>query len=812
MLAGAPRFVLDITKCFNAFPRQPIKKLLIHLGTPPCLAEAWIQCLARLQRASSFSGDISEGHFSTTGIPEGDAISVAAAIAACWLLASVLEEYGVQPALFVDNWSWSTEGAEFNGYALVELLSVVSALRLTIDWSKSFGWARDKLSLKWWRQIGSLHLPPHIPLRLLADAKDLGTAMRYRGPKVLGCAKDRVTEGVRRLKCLKFQPRPLANKAYIIQAAIWPTIFYGTEGHCLSAKNMMLLRTEAARALLGSHSHTNPFLALSLLSPGLQDPELYYMTSVIRCVQRALRNMPAVGAATLGCAHTSSGSPYRVFGPGSSLKALLCRNDWTLHPNGTLSGPGGTRISLHDTSCREVTTILRQAWSHKVRQAITTRNGLSEVGIPDVWTTSKLLATFGSADQRVLARHVTGAFQTAASRALWQQDASPACPWCGQDETKAHRFLHCPAFQEIRAQHPVAVDAMEHAVPHWTYCPFAVLPPAVDILTMVFATRPMPRVPLDEALLLRQEGRRELRFYTDGTCRHPTVPFARHAAWSVLLDCSTCDAQRAQAEAFWQATGTVPRCFQVRSCGLVPGKQTVARAEALAALQAIRLAYHAGPIPVHVVTDSAYVVRLLSSLQLGQDVLALGLPANADILGLFREVWFQGVTVSKVKSHEDVCSISDSATRWDALGNSCVDAQCRKALQMDMPVVHDMVNAAAQEHDEQKFQLKAVYHYLLSLNYATNARMNQTQELSPATAVDRWVPPPVIACWRGYGPGNLQKSRRIYRSHLWQFLRPVLGDRYLPGPCGDGHSRCVGERHLTRTLQVQLHLNFSAIL
>ena len=337
----------------------------------------------------------------------------------------------------------------------------------------------------------------------------------------------------------------------------------------------------------------------------------------------------------------------------------------------------------------------------------------------------------------VLTRHVTGAFQTAASRALWQQDASSACPWCGQDETKAHRFLHCPAFQEIRAQHPVAVDAMEYAFPHWTYCPFAVLPPAVDILTMVFATRPIPKVPLDEALLLRQEGRRELRFYTDGTCRHPTVPFARHAAWSVLLDCSTCDAQRAQAEAFWQATGTVPPCFQVRSCGLVPGKQTVARAEALAALQAVRLAYHAGPIPVHVVTDSAYVVRLLSSLQLGQDVLALGLSANADILGLFREVWFQGVTVSKVKSHQDVCSISDSATRWDALGNSCVDEQCRKALQMDAPVVHDMVNAAAQEHDEQKFQLKAVYHYLLSLNYATNARMNQTQELSPATAVDR---------------------------------------------------------------------------
>ena len=231
-------FVLDIIKCFNALPRQPIQQLLTHLGCPPALATSWTRSLGELRRASSFCGDVSEGRHSTTGAPEGDAISVAACLAVGWLLSQALETFGVIPSLFVDNWSWSTASAELNGYALQELLSVTAALRLSVDWSKSFAWARDKGSAEWWTDVGTHFLPPGVPLRMLSSAKDLGTAMRYRGAKVLGCAKQRLAEGLRRLQVLKFQPRPLQNKAYLIQASVWPATFYGTEAHCLSLKHI----------------------------------------------------------------------------------------------------------------------------------------------------------------------------------------------------------------------------------------------------------------------------------------------------------------------------------------------------------------------------------------------------------------------------------------------------------------------------------------------------------------------------------------------------------------------------------------------
>ena len=633
-------FVLDIIKCFNALPRQPMLKLLTHLGCPMVYARSWIFSLSRMLRSSSFGGDVSQGHPSTTGAIEGDAMSVAACISFCWLLSTALSDFGVDPALFVDNWAWSSPRHEFHGHALLQLLELCRALKLSIDWNKSFAWSRDKLGLHWWRTVGQHFLPPGISLRVLPEAKDLGAAMRYRGGKILGCIKLRLAEGVRRLMALKHQPRPLQNKAKLIQTSVWPAVFFGTEAHCLGLKHIATLRTAATRALVGTHSHTNPYLALSVLAPGLQDPELFYLTSTLRYLQRALRAMPAVGQAVLQTAVQASGSPYRVTGPGSALRALLHRNGWTLHPQGTLSAPGNVRLSLFTSSSKDLSEALRMAWSHKVQAAICSRNGLARAPLPDPFTTVRLLCEYGPADQKTLALHITGAFQTAASKALWSPGTSPACPWCGKDETKHHRFLQCPAFHNIRMQHPEAIEALTSVSPHWIYAPFADLPEEVGILSLVFASRAPPSVPVQEAALLQAEALPRLHFFTDGSCANPSIPYARHAAWSVVLDCAVSAPDRALAHQYWQQTGQVPPSFQVRSCGLVPGRQTIARAEMWAALQAVRLAFHAGAPPTRIATDSSYVVKVLSRLQVGLPLSHVDFPSNSDIIS---QCGFQGL-------------------------------------------------------------------------------------------------------------------------------------------------------------------------
>ena len=170
----------------------------------------------------------------------------------------------------------------------------------------------------------------------------------------------------------------------------------------------------------------------------------------------------------------------------------------------------------------------------------------------------------------------------------------------------------------------------------------------------------------------------------------------------------------------------------------MPGAQTIARAEALAALQALRLAFHAGCLPVQIVTDSAYIVRILTA-KAGLSLSSVDFPANADILGLFREVWFRDVSVVKVKSHVCPHSIADTATRSNALGNASADQACKQALGRDLSLVHELVQDVAQTQDEQRVQLEAVYRYLLSLNRATGARLTQPQNADPTTAAILWI-------------------------------------------------------------------------
>ena len=736
--------VLDIIKCFNGLPRPPLQAILCHLGCPPALAQCWVSALNRVQRCASFNGSLSLPRGSTTGAPEGDPMSMAGIIAFCWVLHQMLTTFDVTPALYVDNFAWLCDVPEFNAIALQETLAFTDSLRLKVDWTKTFAWGRDVDSQAWWLQHSPKMVPSTATFRFLHSAKDLGTAMRYRGCRVLGCLKARMAEGHSRLKKLAKMPRPIANKARLIQSAVWPAVFYGAEGHALSIKHIGGLRTSAARALAGNGCQTNPYLAVNALAKGLQDPEMFLLTAMLRALQRALRHYSDVGESVLAMAVRACGSPYRVFGPASALKAMLVRNGWDLHSNGELRGPGNVRLSLYHSTNADTKAALATAWAHHVRAAVSHRNGLHNVDVPDLATTARVLATFTPAEQRTLARHITGGFQTAATKVLWHAVDTPAWSWCGGVESRRHRFVTCPAFAEVRQRHSQAVQALDSRFPHWVFCPFATVHDAVDVTTLVFASRPPPGMPHEVAEALRPQARAQLECYTDGTCANPTQPLARHAAWSLVLD-STCSLEdRELAASYWKATSQIPPCMQVQSRGLVPGKQTINRAELLAAIQAVRLGSLLDSTPVHVHTDSAYVVRVLSQFAAGMQAPLMDSSPNLDLLCLLNEVWFSGVTVSKLKSHRDPGQARSNHELLQILGNAQADVACSDALRADLSIVQEMIAEIAAAQDEQASLLRDVFLYLLDLHRVTNVKLNQprdTPSTAPEDTMDPLVPP-----------------------------------------------------------------------
>ena len=220
--------------------------------------------------------------------------------------------------------------------------------------------------------------------------------------------------------------------------------------------------------------------------------------------------------------------------------------------DGLLKGPGHVFVHIPTASSRGVAEAVNSAWAYSVRAAVQHRNGLHRVGIPAPSATCAALAKYTVAEQKVLARHVTGSFLAGAAKSLWAEPESFSCPWCGQPDTKQHCFFWCPSFRFVRARHPMAVETLQQDYPEWVYCPFAVQPVELDIPTLIFASRPPPDWPVAQGKSFKDAGWTHLTFFTDGTCARPCQPAARHAAWAVVHDASQGAASRDLAAELWR--------------------------------------------------------------------------------------------------------------------------------------------------------------------------------------------------------------------------------------------------------------------
>ena len=82
-------FVLDLIKAFNCIPRRPLAHMMIKKGIPIKIIKFWMSSLHNMSRLSQVGDNLGRPTFSTTGVPEGDAMSVCGMIC----LASCFHDY-----------------------------------------------------------------------------------------------------------------------------------------------------------------------------------------------------------------------------------------------------------------------------------------------------------------------------------------------------------------------------------------------------------------------------------------------------------------------------------------------------------------------------------------------------------------------------------------------------------------------------------------------------------------------------------------------------------------------------------------------
>ena len=74
-------FVLDLVKAFNCIPRRPLVRMLLNAGVPKSIITFWMTSLNRMSRLPQLGSSLGKKVFSTTGVPEGDSLSVCGMVA-----------------------------------------------------------------------------------------------------------------------------------------------------------------------------------------------------------------------------------------------------------------------------------------------------------------------------------------------------------------------------------------------------------------------------------------------------------------------------------------------------------------------------------------------------------------------------------------------------------------------------------------------------------------------------------------------------------------------------------------------------------
>ena len=197
-------FTLDLVKAFNLLPRRVIYHLLVYHGAPPQVINFWFINLRRMTRRLQVRLAIGEPIHMTTGVPEGDSMSVCSMLVLSSAFYWLLHSPNLHPYCYADNWSYLTCSQREDYQAYLKIRQMADSLRLQIDYKKSWVWGITKAARDQWQDTLNEVLDDPQLVRILNSAKDLGCMCHYTKQIVLGHLKEKFTSAAARCKRLTY--------------------------------------------------------------------------------------------------------------------------------------------------------------------------------------------------------------------------------------------------------------------------------------------------------------------------------------------------------------------------------------------------------------------------------------------------------------------------------------------------------------------------------------------------------------------------------------------------------------------------------
>ena len=708
--------MMDVIKCFNHLPREPLLQMCLHLGAPIPVITAWRHALQQMTRRFSIRGSVGPSLMSSTGFAEGCGLSVVAMLVSNIALAAWIQHRAPLCTLwtFVDNIEITSPDVAATVSGLEQVTKFTELMDIQLDPSKTFVWSNSAEDRAWLRTNSHVVKP---------WARDLGGHVQYNK-----CS----TNGVIVQKCASFQSRwrqfarsraPQRAKVRAIRTVAWPNMFHGIASVHLGLDHFDAQRTQAIRGLCLQHSGTSPKLQLSLIEFPTADPEFY---AIWRTVQEFRKNVTAEAATPIFDELTAKPQLRPPPGPCSVLLHRLHRILWSWEGHGHFRDHEQFRIHLWHSPIQWITSRLIAAWQATVMGELSHRKTFKGFPLMCPKITLRKLTTH-PVSRGIMQTALNGTFFTADCLAHRTPDADVSCKFCGQPDSQAHRHWHCTHFADVR---PTCPPQVQHLADH------------MHLVTEAHGWIPAPPLQTEFVRALHALPDRTAEFvqsfcrqgncvnlFTDGGALTPNDPATRLASWGVV------------------AADTGSWDFKPISCGLLPGgHQTVLRAEITAALSAMKFAQHTQQ-PFRLWIDNAEVVRNICHWMKQSTPIATQHTDHelwSDLADWLRRTAHLCAGVIKVFSHQTETDVSEAEV-WAFTGNEAADTLAATAFH-EYPHIKDLhSNLVEQTQTYQTFQ-NHVHSTLTAVgNKAMDARHIQTRdalEEAPAENPARALPSP----------------------------------------------------------------------
>ena len=753
----ASGLTLDLTKAFNQFPRVPVIMILQRMGVPQKFLDHWLNSLTAMEKYFDHRSWISEPMTTTTGVVEGDSLSVVGMIGIAVFWWQTIRQQGIYPMAYADNLSWYADQFYKHHQVLQNTISIFNMLRIPIDWNKTWVWGTTRADYRSWEQLAKDLLPPGISLQHMHSAVDLGVVMHYSSSHRLLKITDRLNDAMQRLHRLFKQHLSIEVIAKIIQTAIWSKAFYGQELSLLGSHHFSELRSQAAKVLLSTHNPGLAALALTLTQETLDDPEVYVILNAIRSAKSLLWSLtPDEQNDFLHIASQATGVCAKAKGPAAALKGYLLRIGAQLTSTGDILFVSGISLSIIHSPFSVLRNQVRDEWMRDLPLLTSERASVRNAPMINRRLTQQTLGQFHPTKRASLLREVCHTFQLQEQKKHWTGEDTDQCPHCMARDSRRHRATECAALTTVYQPFEKLIGKMQDLHDIHFDLPVIFCTPLHDmILQCNYNPAETVFVAETEAIIQQhiEQGHTPV-FFSDGSCFASTTPGLSLAAWALVYGTAITQQQVDKIECLGLNPQNLSSSFLTVAVDRCHGDQTIDRAELWCIVK-----LHERWKQTTLITDSEYV---LTSFQLVTSVSSdsqLIFRKNADLLIRLRRAQTDAThSVLKVRSHtlEGNTSLHPQSF-YCTLGNMVADLAAKQANQMLCPQLVQQWKVEYEDAVWQQSLRREHYELLLAVQPARatlehNVRASRSQQmmlppqenpsLTLAQQLEEWNPQP----------------------------------------------------------------------